>query len=424
MSFPATSALEAPRLGALGRLALRYGPSVAGPVAVSGAHFLASLIFLGTLPANQFGLFSFVMVSVSFAMSANGALIGMPLTLAGAGAKVRAASFQANGPLCLGAGLLLFAALWFSGAAPGMAALLAVYGAVFTFRWFARCLAYVEGRIAVSVGSDLVYGTALVTGLGALKLGGHLTFAHGAQMLLVAALAALIPYGRDFFRRQAAALGWRSLGDYARLFREHTRWALLGVALTELTVNAHAYLVTFISGPGAFALLALGFLLMRPASLVQGALPDLERPAMARAIHRGDGKALARICRELTAGLGGAWLANILLCAGILAIAPGLVLHKGYALHDVVMVMAIAGAIMAARVLRTPPSVQLQAAGWFKALARIGTESAAVSVAATLLLLMVFGPIASLGGILLGEVVMLVRTLYLARRWRRDVFHG
>jgi len=29
----------------------------------------------------------------------------------------------------------------------------------------------------------------------------------------------------------------------------------MGVVFTELTINAHAYLVTFISGPGAFALL-------------------------------------------------------------------------------------------------------------------------------------------------------------------------
>ena len=56
--------------------ALRYGVSAAGPVAVSGAHFLASLIFLRNLPAREFGLFSFVMVVVSFGMSLNVSLIG------------------------------------------------------------------------------------------------------------------------------------------------------------------------------------------------------------------------------------------------------------------------------------------------------------------------------------------------------------
>ena len=57
--------------GGVLRTALRYGVSAAGPVAVSGAHFLASLIFLRHLPAHEFGLFSFVMVVVPFGMSLN-----------------------------------------------------------------------------------------------------------------------------------------------------------------------------------------------------------------------------------------------------------------------------------------------------------------------------------------------------------------
>src|SRR5260221_7950099 len=66
--------------GTLLGTALRYGASAAGPVAVSAAHFLASAIFLHNLPAHEFGLFSFVMVVVSFAMSLNSALISTPLT--------------------------------------------------------------------------------------------------------------------------------------------------------------------------------------------------------------------------------------------------------------------------------------------------------------------------------------------------------
>ena len=70
----------------------------------------------------------------------------------------------------------------------------------------------------------------------------------------------------------------------APIWQEFARWAVFGVVLTEFTANAHAYLVTFISGPKAFAVLALGSLLMRPASLVLSALPDIERPRMARKI--------------------------------------------------------------------------------------------------------------------------------------------
>ena len=60
------------------RVILRYGISTAGPVAVSGAHFLASLIFLRNLSTHEFGLFAFVMVVVSFGMSLTGSLIVVP----------------------------------------------------------------------------------------------------------------------------------------------------------------------------------------------------------------------------------------------------------------------------------------------------------------------------------------------------------
>ena len=41
---------------------------------------MASFIFLRSLPAREFGLFSFVMVVVSFGMSLNASLITVPLT--------------------------------------------------------------------------------------------------------------------------------------------------------------------------------------------------------------------------------------------------------------------------------------------------------------------------------------------------------
>ena len=71
-------------------------------------------------------------------------------------------------------------------------------------------------------------------------------------------------------------------------WRDLARWAVIGVVLTEFTANAHAYIVTFVAGPKAFALLAVGALVMRPASLVLSSLPDIERPRMAQKIGAGD----------------------------------------------------------------------------------------------------------------------------------------
>jgi len=235
--------------------------------------------------------------------------------------------------------------------------------------------------------------------------------------MLLSALAALVPFGARFFREQIVALRGNPMA-YWPVFKDLTRWSLMGVILTELTVNAHAYLVTFIAGPSAFALLALGMLLMRPAALMQSALPDLERPAMSRAIAAKDMAHLSRIRRHFTFGLSAAWAANMLLCAALLLFFPALLLKKGYALHDVIVVAVISAFIMAIRALRTPFAVLLQAAGQFKELANIGTVSAVVSVAATLILLVAFSPIPSLGGIVLGELVILAKVRSMARDWK------
>jgi O-antigen/teichoic acid export membrane protein len=159
-------------------------------------------------------------------------------------------------------------------------------------------------------------------------------------------------------------------------------------------------------------------LLMRPASLTQSALPDLERPAMARAMAVGDMPALSRIQRHFTFGLAAAWMANILLCVALLAFFPALVVKKSYSMENVVLVASICTFITAIRALRTPLAVLLQAAGRFKELARIGAVSAAVSLAATLALLLMAGPIASMGGIVLGELVILARCYAGARDWK------
>lgn len=407
------------------QLARRYGASTAGPVAVSGAHFVASLIFLHSLTAHEFGLYSFVMVVVAFAMSLGGALIVVPITqsLVSGDVATRPACYRMNWLVCALIGAVLALALWASEAPLREALLFGLYAAVFAWRWFARSLAYVDGHPHAAVISDFVYSALLLTGLPALMLSGHMTFNNGSEMMLLAALAALAPFGRPFLAGQLAALkgvlGKNSLTGYRPVFHDVSRWSMIGVIFTEITVNIHAYLVTFISGADAFALLALGMLLMRPAALVQSALPDMERPAMARAIAATDLPALEAIARAFRHGLGAAWIGNILLCAGLLAFVPALILKKGYSLHEVALVAAISAAIMLLRAVRTPPAVLLQAAGEFRKLAWLAVYSGAVSLVATLGLLLMFGPIPSLGGVLLGEVAVVLQCRALVARWKR-----
>jgi O-antigen/teichoic acid export membrane protein len=402
-------------------LAWRYGLSVAGPLAVSGAHFLASLVFLRSLDAAEFGIFSFVLVVSAFAMSISGAGLVLPVTrsMVKNDTVTTAAVFR----LALVGGLVFAVALTLatmaSGASLSHAAPLGLFGAVLAYRWFARSLAYIEGRMKAAILSDIIYGAVVLTGLGVMVLSHRTSLRLGGELLLLAATVSLVTFGRDFFRQQWRGLRTGRLRDYAPAFRDVTGWSLMGVALTEATLNAHAYLVTFIAGPGAFALPALGMLLMRPVSLVQSALPDLERPAMMRAVAARDGAKLDRILFEFQAALALVLVAAILLAAGLLLFAPQLLLKQGYGLGDAVTAALLSAAIMAVRSVRAPLGVLLQAAGEFKAMARLSAWSAAAAIAATLALLLAFGAVASLGGILLGDLVILAGMKPLADRARR-----
>jgi hypothetical protein len=113
------------------------------------------------------------------------------------------------------------------------------------------------------------------------------------------------------------------------------------------------------------------------------------------------------------------WLATVLLATAILAWFPQLFIRKGFDAASVHIVTALWALVVAARAIRASEAVFLQAAGEFNALARTGVGASAVSVAGTMILLLLFGPVASLGGILAGELVNTVQVMGLMRKWKR-----
>jgi O-antigen/teichoic acid export membrane protein len=409
------------------RIAGRYSLSAVGPIAVSGAHFAASLIFLHKLSPAEFGLFSFLLVVVPFGLSISSGLLGAPLLNAIGKSEIvaeakRAAFREVNRFYCLAAGTVTALLMHFGNADTASSLLLGAYGATMTFRWFARYNAYNANAPWRVAASDFAYSGILLLGLAALVALGRLSLERTSAVLLLSALLGLLPFGRGFMRNQLSRPVPGFFAVYAPIWRDITRWSLMGVVASEMTANAHAYLVTLISGTHAFALLALGTLMMRPLSLVLGALPDRERPAIASALAQGDVKgALATIVdfRIVAAAM---WVGNVALAVAILAWFPGLVIRDGFDPRSVAEVVAIWALIGAVRALRAPEAAFLTAAGEFHPLARAGLWGSALSLGGTALLLVLFGPVVSLGGIAAGEVAMTLRVMALMASWRR--IHG
>jgi O-antigen/teichoic acid export membrane protein len=411
----------------LGRMALRYGVSASGPVSVSGAHFVASMMFLHILARAEFGLFAFLLVIVPLCMSVSGALLGTSMATAITGAKTICADqvgthLKLNLLFSAAATLAVFGLMCSIRAPLLLAALLGLYGGAMTLRWFGRSYAYLTNKPMRAVGADIVYSTLLMAGLAALVAAHKLTAVHAAEMLLASAALSVLAFGPDFLGRLFWPGKAGSLAAYGRIWQDITRWSLLGVMLTEMTANAHAYLVTLVSGPAAFALLAVGALLMRPVSLVLTALPDMERPVMARAIVAGDMARAFRCVKEFRTAAGAVWLLTLLLSGALLLWFPHLILKQGYDETQAIVVVAIWGAIQAVRTLRTPESVLLQAAREYRPLATVGMWSSIASLTATLVLLLAAGPVASLGGVLLGELLLTANIFSLSRKWK--LAHG
>lgn len=407
------------------RSCYRYGLSSLGPVAVSGAHFVASLLFLRLLRPADFGQFSFLLIVVPFCLSAAGALLGAPAAMTRgkdpATARAELLTLQkASLVVTLIAGVVVTGLMVSTGAALVTGLLYGLYGAGYTLRSFARSFANVHGNIEHVAASDIFYALLLIAGLVALASSGGLSMQNAAIVLVFATAAALIPFGADFALELVQAARTSRLAAYRPMWRDVTRWSVLGVVLTEVAANCHAYLVTFVSGPGAFGLLALGALFMRPASLVLGALPDIDQPVMTRRLAAGDLKGALRVVNEFRTAAGAVLAATILLAIMLVVWFPHLLL-KHYAVADVWVVLAFWVAITALRSLRTPEAVFVMATGGYSKLARISGVSSVVALIVTAGLLIAFGPVVSLGGVLAGEVVMVAMLFPLTNTWRRQI---
>lgn len=408
----------------------RYALAMVGPIGSAGAQFLLSLVLLRVMDQAAFGRFAFLLVASQLSWGVWGALLCAPLPILLTGAdptareRLREALMTVNliGSV-IALGLFAILALAVGGGIAG-AALFACYAAVSLLRWFARAHAYATGAALRTTASDITYALILLAGVALIfaRGSGSLALAWGA--LLAAAVAGMLPFGRHYLAAQLAWPAAAATRGYGAIWRQHSGWSLLGVVTTEATGNAQAYLVTLLLGPAAFAPVAASALMIRPINVAMNAITDLERAQMARQIAGG----------RITGALGAAalfrrvlvatWLATALAILLLLHFAPRLIFPPRYDLHFLEAGTALWMAVTMVRLLRMPESVLLQAAGAFRLLALASMWSSGVSVAAVLLLLLVGGPLWSIVGVLLGEVMFAVAIWRRCRTWANAAAGG
>lgn len=423
ISVPLSDSSPKVKAGAA-RIASRYVISLAGPLSVSAAHFVASIIIFRTLSAFDFGLFSFAVVITSFCFSLSGALLVAPMASiaadARAGEPIRLQNILTVNVVFAGlAAMAVTALLLISGASFYCATAFGVYGAFMCVRWVARGYSYARSNPKRVTICDIIYAATLTSGLIAVGAFGKITSVNVALIMLAASAAALLSCENAYLRDQVAAIIRPTLSGYGNIWRDMTRWSLLGAVTTELSSNAHAYIVTLYAGPGAFGLLAIGALLMRPINLTMKSLGEVECAPMAVHLKKGDYVLAARIAKEFHVTGMLCWVATVFVSAAIIYGAPQL-LQKGiYSRMDVIAVAGVWLAIMFIRVYRAPQSAMLQAAKEFRPLAGASLVSSFLSLAMTFGFLVTLGPVMSLCGVLVSDAVMTVHIMVLATRLKQ-----
>ena len=402
----------------------RYLMVFVGPIGSAAAQFALSLSLLKLLPPADFGRFAFLLVLANFSTGVWSALFCAPLPiLLHEGDRVARDGvlrtlFSTNLLVALAAGLFFAGMAAAVGMSPLATALFAGFGAIALLRWFARAYAYATGAPIRVVLSDFLYSTLLLLCLGTMLLGhlGSLTFAYGA--LFGSVTLALAPFGPRYLIDQFGRFSARAVPGYAMMWRRFSGWSLLGVLTTEATANSHAYLVTALLGPAAFAPIAASALAMRPMSVAINALTEYERAQMARQIAEGRLDETTSSIRHFRLALAAAWIGTVGLVATVAVIAPRAIIPPRYDLAFVGTGMALWMVVAGIRMGRTPESALLQGAGAFRPLALASVWSAGVSVVAVVILLLMGGPLWSIVGIGGGELIYAMWIWRQARRWR------
>lgn len=406
--------------------ARRYVLAGIGPVTLAGTHFLISLSMLRLETPAAFGIFTFLFVAAQFTVALSAALFGAPLqtlptsqdpndradaarSIVGTATMMAAVAGVAFVILSFVMGLWGRAALWYG-----------LYSAAMILRWVGRAWAYADDRPTRPAISDVIYASVALGTFGlAILFVTDVPESACYAALALGAVTSLVAFGPGFWRMLVVRPSRRAWRIYMAIWHSQSRWALLGVVTTEAVANVHIYLVTIVAGAEAIAPLAAAALMFRPINVVQNALIEFERPQMARLAASGALPELARTKRLFLGVLIAIWAASSLFAVAVVEIAPGLVFSDAYDLGVIRLATLLWIVVTLLILAQVPLNVMLQAAGEFRALARVTVVSSMVSVTAVALVLSVAEPVWTIAAMAVGwSIDLLLVRRAAARCWR------
>lgn len=372
----------------------------------AGAQFVAMIVLLKTTEAREFGSLVLLFGALQFAFGVTSAVICAPMLSQPVSRAAESVALFSSVNLALSAlaaTILGTATLALTASAPD-ALLFFVFAFASLQRWFLRAVSYRAALPLRVFISDALYAALLSIGIVGLSLSTGLSVGSALAVFGASAIAGvsvmpgLAGQLRDF--------SWRSFVEYREVWRGQSRFALLGVATTEASSNAQLYVLAALHGTEALALIGAASLLIRPMGLCMNGLTDLELPRMSRDLRMRRSAQIAVTIRQFRAALAAAWAASAVAATILLWVHPRLLFGPQYDLDSLRTAAALWFAIAAARAARAPESAFLQASGAFGPLAWASCRSAIVAIVFVSALAFAIGPVASLVGALVADLLL------------------
>lgn len=387
---------------------------------VSIANFALSFSTLRLESSAAFGTFAFLFAAATFLIALAGALFSAPLQ-----ALFHGDSQATTSVLCAASVAAMLAGPIYAllGLAMGLGLTFAVCYGVFAgftiVRSVGRAWGYLTDQRWRVTRSDAVYAVVTTGTFAAIHAWGRLAPRDAIYVALaLGSLVATAGLGRGF-----AAEVWRSrkarLHGYRSIWRDQSRWSLLGVSANEAAANAQIYLLALLAGTAIVAPIAASALLMRPINVVQNAMIDFERARIAQSLATrpfDDTYRSVRLFRHMLLLL---WAATIVVAALILTFRPGLIIPNGYDLASVTLATTLWAAVWLIIAIQVPHNVLLQAAGDFRTLARASVCAALVSVAGMLIAIAAGHPIWTVAALVPGWLTSTILVFAAVRHLRR-----
>ncbi len=392
-------------------VSLRVTPKLlglAGTFAYSISNFFLLFSLQQNVPPFEFGLFALAQVFLQFGISLSNALFCSPIVVVVSrnleSSRAVSSFSKANLVFCTAGGGVMFFAVLASG---GHERIALIFGALFfvsSMRWFFRAVELAHANYVAPALADIIYSAVVVfctfTSLFVGELEGSLAASIQTLGCIAALLATLPKLGRSIPKTLKA-----SLAPFRESLRKHGAWALLGVVTTEMSGNAHAWILGVLVSPAAFAPVAAITLFYRPVPILTQALTQYERPKLAFSIERNDRRKIKETVRSFRVYAMATWLLNTGAIFSLCWFAPE---FFGYGAWEIQIAALLLAVVFLARVLRAPESAALQAGGKFRPLALVTAATAPVSLVGVALLLYLLpgAAAASLVGVAVGEILM------------------